>query len=158
MTAPTAVEQPVLTHTPRRFVLYRHRIVAQNDLKTVIPETFAELYHHIDQTGVASAGPPFVIYHDTSAPGVRWEIDICAQVVAPMTAPPGLEYVEMPSGIVVSLLHVGPYETLGDAYDTIEAYISEHALKPAGPPREFYYSEPDVPPSEVRTLVERPVF
>jgi len=74
-----------------------------------------------------------------------------------MVAPPCFEYIEMPSGIVVSLLHIGPYETLGEAYLQVEAYIGEHGLQKAGPPREFYCSEPDVPPTETRTLIEWPV-
>jgi effector-binding domain-containing protein len=158
MPAPTvAVEQPVLTSAPRRFVLYRHRIVAEGDLKTVLPDTFRELYECIGAAGVSPGGMPFVVYHEGSQPGVRWEIDICAPVSAPMVAPPCLEYIEMPSCIVISMLHVGPYDTLGDAYGQVEAYITEHGLQKAGPPREFYYSEPDVAPAETRTLIEWPV-
>jgi effector-binding domain-containing protein len=158
MTAPTVViEQPVLTHAPRRYVLYRHRVVAQRDLQPTLSDTFRELYACVGAAGVSPAGPPFVIYHAGSVPGVRWEIDICAPVATPLIAPPCFEYIEMPSCIVVSLLHVGPYETLGGAYDAIDEYIREHGVEPAGPPREFYYSDPSVPPSETRTLVERPV-
>ena len=158
MPAPTLVaEQPVLTSAPRRFVLYRHRIVAQRDLPATLSDTFGDLYARIGTIGAVPGGPPFVIYHDSSVRGVRWEVDICAPVSAPITAPPGFEYVEMASGIVVSLLHVGPYETLGGAYEAIERYIAEHGLQPAGPPREFYYSDASVPPSETRTLIERPV-
>ena len=63
----------------------------------------------------------------------------------------------MPSCIVASLLHVGPYDTLGEAYAQIETYVAEHGLQKVGPPREFYYSEPEVPPAETRTLIEWPV-
>ena len=54
-----------------------------------------------------------------------------------MTAAPCFEYIEMPSCMVVSLLHVGSYEGLGRAYGAIESYIAEHGLQKAGPPREF---------------------
>ena len=158
MPAPTvAVEQPVLTSAPRRFVLYRHRVVAHNELGPTIRDTFGELYACVEASGANPGGPPFVIYHEASQPGVRWEIDICAPVSGPMVAPPCFEYIEMPSCIVASMLHVGPYDTLGEAYAQIEAYIADRGLHKAGPPREFYYSEPDVPPAEVRTLVEWPV-
>jgi effector-binding domain-containing protein len=158
MTAPSvATGQPALTSAPRRYVLYRRRTVAQPDLPSALSETFKELYECISMAGVAPAGMPFTVYHNLPAPGMPWEVDICAPVAAPMTAPPCLDYTEMPSSLVVSLLHVGPYETLSDAYAAIEAYICEHALQPAGPPREFYFSEPSVPPSETRTLIERPV-
>lgn len=158
MPAPTvAVEQPVLISAPRRFVLYRHRVVTQNELATTIRDTFAELYDCVEASGASPGGPPFVIYHSASRPGVRWEIDICAPVNAPMVAPPCFEYIEMPSCIVTSMLHIGPHDTLGAAYAQVEAYISERSLQKAGPPREFYYSEPDVQPTDTRTLIEWPV-
>jgi effector-binding domain-containing protein len=158
MSAPTvALEQPVLTSAPRRFVLFRHRVVAQAELGPTIRDTFGELYSCVEQSGANPGGPPFVIYHNLPQQGAHWEIDICAPVAAPMVAPPCFEYIEMPSCIVASLLHVGPYDTLGEAYGRLEAFITERGLQPAGPPREFYYSEPNVPPSETRTLIERPV-
>jgi effector-binding domain-containing protein len=43
------------------------------------------------------------------------------------------------------------------AYDAISRYVAGHALTFTGPPREFYLSEPDVPPDEIRTLIEWPV-
>lgn len=158
MLAPTvAVEQPVLTSAPRRFVLFRHRVVAAADLPRTMRDTFGELYECLAAAGVSPGGPPFTIYHDMSVPDVRWEVDICAPVAEPMVAPPCFEYIEMPSCIVASMLHIGPYDTLGDAYAQIESYIAERGLQKAGPPREFYYSEPDVPPTDTRTLIEWPV-
>ena len=158
MPAPSvAIEQPVLTSAPRRFVLFRHRVVAESELGPTIRDAFGELYACVEASGANPGGPPFVIYHSGSQPGVRWDIDICAPVAAPMVAPPCFEYLEMPSCIVVSLLHVGPYDTLGEAYAQIETYVAEHGLAKAGPPREFCYSEPEVPPAETRTLIEWPV-
>jgi AraC family transcriptional regulator len=158
MSAPTiAVERPVLTSAPRRFVLYRHRSVAHAELGETISMTFGELYACVEACGANLGGPPFVIYQSGSEPGVRWEIDICAPVAVPMAAPLCADYIELPGGSVVSLLHVGPYDTLGESYGQIAAYIGEHGLQQAGPPREFYYSEPDVPPAETRTLIEWPV-
>ena len=158
MSAPTvAVERPVLTSAPRRFVLYRHRSVPHSELGETIGFTFGELYACVEASGANPGGPPFVIYQPGSQPGVRWEIDICAPVAAPMVAPLCAEYIEMPACSVVSLLHVGPYVTLSHTYAQIEAFIAEQGLQQAGPPREFYYSEPDVPPAEARTLIEWPV-
>jgi effector-binding domain-containing protein len=158
MSAPTvAVERPVLTSAPCRFVLYRHRSVPHAELGETIGFTFGELYACVEASGANPGGPPFVIYQSGSQPGVRWEIDICVPVAAPMDAPLCAECIELPSGSVVSLLHVGPYDTLSDAYAQIEAFIAEHRLQQAGPPREFYFSEPDVPPAQTRTLVEWPV-
>ena len=152
-----ALEQPTVTSAPRRLVLFRHEIVDHADLGRVIPASFGELYGAIGRSDTHPAGPPFVVYRTGSQVGVRWDIDICAPVAGPMTEPPGFEFTEMPVGTVLSLLYVGPYEGLGKAYGEIESYITEHGLQQAGPPREFYFSEPDVPPSQTRTMIEWPV-
>jgi effector-binding domain-containing protein len=158
MSAPTVtVERPVLTSAPRRYVLYRHRSVAHSDLGQTISGTFGELYACVEASGANPGGPPFVVYQSGSQPGVLWEIDICAPVAAPLVAPVCADYMEMPACDVASLLHVGPYDTLGEAYAQVEAFIAEHGLQQAGPPREFYYSEPEAPPAETRTLIEWPV-
>lgn len=158
MSAPAvAVERPVLTVAPRRFVLYRHRSVPHSELGETIRTTFGELYACVEASGANPGGPPFVVYQSDSQRGVRWEIDVCAPISEPLVAPLCAEYMEMPGRSVVSLLHVGPYDTLGDAYAQIEAFIAEHGLQQAGPPREFYYSEPEVPPAETCTLIEWPV-
>ena len=74
-----------------------------------------------------------------------------------MSASPQFDYMELPATRVVSLLHIGPYDTLGTAYDAIESYVADKGLNVSGSPREFYLSPPDVPPDQIQTLVERPV-
>ena len=158
MTTPTQiVPMPAIGELPRRMVLFKHRVVAQPELPTVLGSTFGELYQRIESSGVAPAGPPFVIYHNMPEPGGRWEIDVCAPVSAPVLAAPAFEFLDMPAGRIVSVLHIGPYDTLGIAYEAIGNFISDQGLEAAGPPREFYFSEPDVPPEKVQTLVEWPI-
>ncbi len=63
----------------------------------------------------------------------------------------------MPAGSFASLLHVGPYDTLGVAYETLTRWVHAHELITAGPPREVYLSEPGTPPAELNTVIEFPV-
>jgi effector-binding domain-containing protein len=56
-----------------------------------------------------------------------------------------------------STLHVGPYDTLGQAYDGLDAWLADHGYAKAGPPREVYLSEPSTPPAATRTVIEVPV-
>jgi effector-binding domain-containing protein len=158
MTAPAlAVDRVSVSQSPPRHVLSRHVTVDEADLPSTLGTTFAEIYAHLGTTHVEPDGPPFVVYHDSSEPGVRWEIDICAPIASPVAPPPGLEYNELPGGRVCSLLHAGPYSTLGAAYAQIERYLARNRLTRAGPPREFYLSEAEVPPEEIMTLLEQPI-
>ena len=158
MTAPTvAFEQPVVSPAPRRHVLFRHAIVEHADLGEAISATFAELYRHIRTSGTFPAGPPFVVYHAGSEVGVQWDIDVCAPIATPITPPPEFGYKEMPGGPAVTLMHVGSYDSIGSAYAQLEAYLDTNHIHKAGEPREFYLSEPGVPPSEARTMIEWPI-
>jgi hypothetical protein len=69
-------------------------------------------------------------------------------------SPRGLARPGAPRGTFVTLLHVGPCDSIGAAYDTITEWIGAHDLAAAGPPREVYLSEPETPPELVRTIVE----
>lgn len=123
----------------------------------VIGGTFAEIYGDLGRRGAVVEGPPFVIYHGSPASGEPFDIEICAPVPVPVEPPAGWQLQELPAGLFATLLHVGPYDTIGDAYATITAWIGEHGFVAAGPPREVYLSEPTVPPEQIRTIVELPV-
>lgn len=45
-------------------------------------------------------------------------------------------------GRVVSTIHVGPYESLADAYAALEAWMTSNGRTPAGAPWESYITDP----------------
>ena len=145
---------PVIADAPRRHVVYQHFVIPEAEIPATIGRAFAALYDRIMEIKAIPAGPPFVIYHSMSAP---WEMDVCAPVAAPVAPSPECLYMELPATPTVSLVHVGPYETVGDAYDQLKAYVEAEGLKVAGPPREFYLSPPETPPAEIQTILEWPI-
>jgi effector-binding domain-containing protein len=151
------VNEPVIAESPRRHVLYQHHRATEAEIAATVGRAFEALYGRAAQAGVVPAGPPFAVYHNEPEPGEPFEMYICVGVSAPISPSPDIEFIELPATRVVSLLHIGPYDTLGRAYEAVKTYIGEHDLKPTAPPREFYLSPPDVPPEQVQTLVEFPI-
>ncbi len=127
------------------------------DIGSVMGPAFGEVYGHLGARGAAPDGPPFVIYHGTPASGEPFDIEICAPVARPVEPPAGWQLQELPAGTFATLLHVGPYDTVGEAYAEITAWIEAHGFAAAGPPREVYLSEPETPPEQIRTIIELPV-
>jgi effector-binding domain-containing protein len=123
----------------------------------VISGSFGEVYGHLGSVGGAPLGPPFIIYHGTPASGDSFDIEICAPVARAIEPPPGWALRELPAGLFATLLHVGPYDTIGSSYAELLAWPGEHGYAMAGPPREVYLSEPETPPEQIRTIVELPV-
>jgi len=131
--------------------------VRLSEIGSVISQAFGEVYGHLGASGVESDGPPFIIYHGSPAGGEPFDIEVCAPVVRAIDPPIGWRVDELPAGTFATLVHVGPYDTIGAAYDTLSEWIGSHELAIAGPPREVYLSEPDTPPDQIRTIVEFPV-
>jgi effector-binding domain-containing protein len=147
-------------HVQRRdatLVVSERLSVRLSEIGGVIGPAFGEIYGHLAARGIAGDGPPFVIYHESPADADPFDIEICAPVSRRTDPPAGWQVQELPAGTFATLVHVGPYETLGTAYDTLTAWIGAHDLAFAGPPREVYLSEPETPPEQIRTIVEVPV-
>lgn len=131
--------------------------VRLSEIGGVMGAAFGEVYGHLERQGVEPEGPPFVIYHGMPEADVPFDVEICAPVSRATDPPAGWQLQELPAGMFATLVHVGPYDTLGTAYETLTEWIGAHDLAVAGPPREVYLSEPETPPAQVRTLVEFPV-
>jgi len=123
----------------------------------VFPSAFAEVYGHVGARGVETAGPPFVIYHSVPGDESPVDVEICAPIGSAADPPTGWRLTELPGGLFATLMHVGPYATIAAAYETLASWIEEHDVVVSGPPREVYFSPPDTPPEQIRTIVEVPV-
>ena len=150
----SSVGQPVITDAPARHVLYLHFVVSEEDVGATMQHAFAALYGHIGESRVIPAGPPFTIYNSAHPP---FDMDVCAPLATPITASGDFHYMELPATRVVSMTHIGPYEELGRAYDTVENFIRDNKLSIVGAPREIYLSPPDTPASEIQTILEWPI-
>lgn len=138
-------------------VVSRRRPVRLAEVGGVIGAAFGEVYGYLGSHGGTPVGPPFVIYHGSPATDDPFDMEVCAPVARPIDPPAGWAMQELPAGTFATLLHVGPYDTVGDAYETLFAWLGSHRMEAAGPPREVYLSEPGTPPDRIRTIVELPV-
>ena len=139
-------------------VLAKRTDVRVRDIAATLASSFGDVYAYLGNLGVRASEPPFVIYHGMPGPfDLPFEIEICAPLPGPIDAPDGWRLVDLSAGIFASIVHVGPYDSVGAAYDELGAWISEHGFAIHGAPREAYLSEPGTPPAETRTVVEYPV-
>jgi len=139
------------------FVVSKRIRVTLAEIGSTIGGAFGEVYGYLGVHGAVPEGPPFIIYHGSPASGEPFEIEICAPVPVPVEPPAGWQLQELPAGLFATLLHVGPYDTIGAAYAQLMTWPGAHGLAVAGPPREVYLSEPETPPEQIRTMVELPV-
>lgn len=135
-------------------ILSKRTPVRVSEIGRMLEASFGEAYAAI---GDAAGGPPFVIYEGMPHEDDPFDIEICAPVAGAVEPPPGWAVRTLPAGLFASVIHVGPYDTLGATYAALGEWIAGHGLVAAGPPREVYLSPAMVLPEEVRTVVEFPV-
>jgi len=103
-----------------------------------------ELSVYLEQHGARAAGPSLTIYYNTE----YRERDVDVEVATPVSAPlPGNERVtvrELPGAeLMACTIHQGSYDTLGQAYTALLAWIEANGYCVTGPDREVYLRCPD---------------
>lgn len=127
------------------------------------PEGYGRLYGWIAAHGLQPAGMPAAVY--LTMPGGKeedalWELWAPIAGDAPETGPDeaGVSVRHVPAYEAVSVMHIGPYDSIPPTYQLAMGWIAAHGLAMSGPPMERYYSDPaEVPPEEYRTEVLLPV-
>ena len=66
--------------------------------------------------------------------------------------------ITLDEGPCVQMLHIGPYEMIGDTIETMQAFAARQGLAFTGNPHDIYLSDPRrVAPEKLKTIVRRPV-
>jgi effector-binding domain-containing protein len=128
-----------------------------SEIGCLIGAALGETYGHLGASGVETVGPPLVIYYGVPVGDEPFEVEICAPVMRAADAPAGWRFQELPAGSFATVLHIGPYDSIGPVYRNLLAWLAEHHLDVMGPPREVYLSPGDTPPEQIRTVIEYPI-
>jgi effector-binding domain-containing protein len=125
-------------------VLRSHASLA--NLSHTIQETFDRFYQ---------APPPVarglnVVYYHGDPAGSGTTIDIGVEVLEPFQPSGDLLAVSTPGGVALTVTHLGPYNRLGEAYNTILHWLRENGRQPLGPFWEVYGHGTD-DPAQLRT-------
>jgi len=141
---------------PQLVAAIRRVIPSYEGIGQLLGETFA----YVGQQGGRPAGPPVCIYYDAEFR----ERDADVEAAVPLTAAlPSSEQVtvrELPGTERMGcVIHQGSYESVGEAYNTLMAWIGSNGYRIAGPCREVYLRGPESGPdaSSYVTEVQVPV-
>lgn len=110
-------------------------------------QLWGELEPYLAQNGVRPCGPCFAIYHDTEYK----ERDVDAEVCEPIDASVNLhgndriKVYDLPAvNTMLSVVHKGPFNTIGQAIQARIKWMQENGYRFCGPDREIYikFGEP----------------
>ena len=119
-------------------------------------EAFPKIYHAVVSAGLEPAGMPLARYYDFGETETTFE---CAIPVPAAFAPTGEVVASSVGGGEAAFgLHVGPYDTIGETWSAIMAWVAEQGRAPAGPTWEIYVDDPqETTPDQLKTEVYIPL-
>ncbi len=153
-----ADENPVqIKEAPAQMVLSIKTKTSMEKIAEDIGRLYERLFDHINQKAIVPAGPPMTLCY--SPPGFELELAACVPVAKGAQGEGDMEIVELPGGLVASVIHYGSYEGIGKTYEKIYFWISENGYHPIMPTREIYLVGRDVEsdPSKYKTEIQWPV-
>jgi DNA-binding transcriptional MerR regulator len=123
---------------------------------------FGELESFLDRAGVAPSGSPGGLYAaelaDDGPETVEAFVPIAESLVVPTRAR-DVTLGEVPTARVAVLVHIGDYDTIGDTYRNLGAWVARHAEHAGERVREWYVIGPTDAddPAEFRTEISWPI-
>jgi DNA-binding transcriptional MerR regulator len=136
--------------------------VTEADFAAFLDAAYAELRAVADRAGTAPVGPSGALYPPEIADDDPEPVEAFVPVAAPVPLPDRRGRVhlsEVPAARVAVLVHAGGYDTVGDTYRRLGAWVAHNATPAALPVREIYlvsFDETD-DPTRFRTEIHWPV-
>jgi effector-binding domain-containing protein len=143
-------------HETGRRLAVVHYEARREDIEAKAGGAFRKVAVHLARLGVPIAGPAVSVFEaDENA------FSVTSGFVVDTDVEPGdgVEPFRLPEVEVATTTHVGPYEELDKAYDALGRGAAAHGRRvdDTGPMWEEYWSGPETPPAEMRTVVFRPL-
>jgi effector-binding domain-containing protein len=125
-------------------------------LKQELGRAYGEIMQLLGSQGVQPAGAPFSIYYnmDMEDLDVEMGFPVAGAFNAGGRVKPGV----LPGGRTAVCVHKGSYETIGDSYNALSAFIQQNGAAPRGLCYEFYLTDPQVTnPQDLLTEINFPL-
>ena len=126
----------------------------------LIGDVMGVIYHPDNQRNlVKMTGPLMTLYHDPE-PDLN---DMCVDVAIPVSGKISVtdsdaEIRNLPAVTVLSLVHKGPYDSIGLAYKKLIEYANANDIELTGPFRELYLNDPqETAPENIMTEIQAPL-
>jgi DNA-binding transcriptional MerR regulator len=136
--------------------------VRVDDFARWIGVAFERLGSFLVDVDVTPTGPAGALYTPEIADDDVEHVEVFLPIAGPIEIPSGTRDItlgEVPSARVAVLVHAGGYESLGETYRALGAWVSRHAAITGERVREWYVVGPDVTddPHAYRTEIAWPV-
>ena len=167
MALPT-IATPVHVRTePARHAVAFVGAVTESEYATFLGDAYQRLWQALTMTGLAMAGPSAALYPE-EVRGGREQVVAYLPIAEPAALSPtvldlGVTLTMLPEVTAAVMTHVGSFETIGDTYRQLGAWVATHTTSAGAPVREHYVVSIDettgalLPDDQLRTEIIWPV-
>jgi effector-binding domain-containing protein len=137
-------------------------LVAADEFADWLGWAFGQLGRFLEQAGAQPSGPPGGLYAAELVDDGPESAEAFLPIDTGVVVPDGERHVtvgEVPATRAAVLVHTGDYDTIGDTYRTLGAWVARHAEHAGERVREWYVIGPlDADdPAEYRTEISWPI-
>ena len=125
--------------------------VRQDDLAAAMGRIFQAVNQAVASQAVETDGSLFARYHSF---GETIDLEAGVPVKSGIQPEGDVRPSQLPSGPAAIAVHAGPYETLSQTYEAIEAWLTSTGRSASGAPWEIYLTDPSVEPDPAKWLTE----
>ncbi len=140
-----------LKQYPDCAVAYVRRILPRY---SELSQMFGELFSNVGPAGAIPIGPPCSIYHDHEFKETDADVEVAVPVSGEIRGDGPVRTRLLPGGNMACVVHHGPYETIGQAYTAVMAWIEPNGYRINGPVRELYLTDPAETPDPKDNVTE----
>ena len=98
---------------------------------------WAKLGPYLERQHVKPAGNWLALYHDDGLPEGDWDIEVCIPIEGELAEGDGVKVRTLEGAeTMASVVHRGPWMTVGQAYDALQRWVEANGYAAAGPFRE----------------------
>jgi effector-binding domain-containing protein len=152
----TMIENIRIEELPAEQAAVVHGRCLPEEIGDFVGAAFGEVLAVLGEQGLTPTGPPLCRYStgeggmDQDGAAVVFTLAAGFPSSGPVEPAGRVEPMTLPAGSAVTLMHVGAYTGLGEAYAAAARWMDEQGLEGDGDPWETYLDEPDVPAPRTR--------
>ncbi len=143
-----ALEVEITEARPQPAAVVKLKQVKMEDIAESMEGIYPKVMAYLQKEGIQPAGPPFALYEGED-PGIM-DMDVGFPLREPVKGEGDVEPGALPGGKVAATWHIGPYETIGETWSALDAWIKENGHTPAGPGWELYMTDPQQEPDPAK--------
>lgn len=130
-----------------------------------IPQLLGKLFGYAEANGIECSGAPIFVCHEITIEQVceaekntSAELEVCFPLAKKVVGSEDFPCYKLAGGEFAKILHKGPYEECGPAYQKLYSWIAAQGKKVTGPVREVYLNDPrEVKKEEILTEIYAPI-